>query len=225
MQINNNAQTLYDRGWIVRIQPPALPAPRRIMLLLHGWTGDETVMWVFARSLPDDFLMLAPRGPVPTGTSLGGFGWVKDRPGSAREFAAYAESGARLMDAVGAWAQERGAGGLPLHLMGFSQGAALAYTLLIQYPDRVASMAALAGLVPNGAEKALQPGLLAGKPVLITHGARDETVPVQKAREAAELFSRAGADVTYCEDDSGHKLGPGCHKRLASFFANPETRA
>ena len=218
MQTQNNPFTIYDRGWIVRIQPPETPGPHRVMLLLHGWTGDETVMWVFTRSLPKDFWLIAPRAPVPTGTTLGGYGWVKDRPGSAREFDAYAAAAPGLLASVQSWLNERGVTEQPIHLMGFSQGAAMAYTLLINHTDKIGQTAGLAGLIPHGAEKSLQPGQLMRKRVFIAHGTKDETVPVRMARTAAELLDHAGADVTYSEDESGHKLGSACHKSLASFF-------
>lgn len=217
MQNPSEAFTLFDRGWIVRIQPPKTDGPHRVMLLLHGFTGDERVMWVFTRNLPQDTWFIAPR--APHAASQGGYSWVADRSGSAREFDAFAAVIPGLLTSVQAWLKDRGVPLEQLHLMGFSQGAALAYTLLITQPDLVAKTAALAGMLPNGAERHVQPGSLTGKSVLITHGTQDTTVPVSMARVAASVLTSAGADVTYCEDDSGHKLGPGCHKNLGSFFA------
>lgn len=217
MQNQSDAFTLYDRGWIVRIQPPKIDSPQRVMLLLHGFTGDERVMWVFTRSLPQNYWLIAPRAPYPA--AQGGYSWVTDRSGSAREFEAFAAVITGVIASTQAWLKERGTPLAPLDLMGFSQGAALCYTLLITQPELIGRTAALAGMLPNGAEKHVQPGSLAGKQVLITHGTQDAIVPVSKARAAASLLQNAGADVTYCEDDSGHKLGAGCHKNLASFFA------
>lgn len=217
MQNQSEAFTLFDRGWIVRIQPPKTEGSHRVMLLLHGFTGDERVMWVFTRNLPQDYWLLALRAPHPA--PQGGYSWVADRPGSAREFDAFAAVVPGLIASVQAWLKERGAPLQPLHLMGFSQGAALCYTLLLTQPDLIGKTAALAGMLPNGAEKHAPPGSLDGKSVLITHGIQDSIVPVSMARVAASVLHEAGADVTYCEDDSGHKLGPGCHKSLGSFFA------
>lgn len=217
MQNQSEAFTLFDRGWIVRIQPPKTEGPQRVMLLLHGFTGDERVMWVFTRNLPQNYWFIALRAPHPA--PQGGFSWVANRSGSAHEFDAYASVLPGLISAVQAWLKERDAPLEPLHLMGFSQGAALAYTLLIQHPQLVGKTAALAGMLPNGAEKHAQSGNLTGKSVLITHGTQDAIVPVSMARIATNVLQSAGAEVTYCEDDSGHKLGPGCHKSLGSFFA------
>jgi hypothetical protein len=35
-------------GWTYRVRLPAGGAAPRVMLLLHGWLGNEDVMWVFA---------------------------------------------------------------------------------------------------------------------------------------------------------------------------------
>jgi hypothetical protein len=45
-------------------------------------------------------------------------------------------------------------------------------------------------------------------------------VPVEKARWSVELMQRAGSDVTYCEQQAGHKLSVSCFRALESFFAS-----
>ena len=48
-------------GWTFRLQPPQGSGPARLLVLLHGWTGDENVMWIFTRRLSRRFWLLAPR--------------------------------------------------------------------------------------------------------------------------------------------------------------------
>jgi phospholipase/carboxylesterase len=107
-----------------------------------------------------------------------------------------------------------------VHLVGFSQGAALVYTYTLLQADHIASFAGLSGFLPGGAE--LQPlnNGLRGKPAFIAHGDQDDLVPVDRARKAVELFQKAGAKVTYCEDEVGHKLSANCFKGLEAFFAS-----
>ena len=47
---------------------------------------------------------------------------------------------------------------------------------------------------------------LTGLPVFITHGTRDEIVPVEKARQSRDLYQRLQAEVTYGEYSTGHKV-------------------
>ena len=59
---------------------PASQTPRRLLLLIHGWTGDENSMWVFARNLPSDDWIIAPRAPHAAETF--GYSW-RSRHGDA----------------------------------------------------------------------------------------------------------------------------------------------
>jgi hypothetical protein len=59
--------------WILRVRIPEDSGQHPIILLLHGWTGDENAMWVFASQLPKDHVLIAPRGIFTT--PLGGYGW------------------------------------------------------------------------------------------------------------------------------------------------------
>ena len=42
-EINTSEIETID-GWTFRIQPPKIEGHNRLMLLIHGWTGDEQVM-------------------------------------------------------------------------------------------------------------------------------------------------------------------------------------
>jgi len=202
-------------NWQIRWRKPDGEGPFPVILLLHGWTGDENVMWIFTARLPAGALLLAPRAPYPT--PLGGFGWhpykakawpwVDDfRPAIQALFALIGQDNFPAADFS------------RLHLMGFSQGAALAYTFLLLHPDRISSVASLSGFLPDGAEHLTIHHALQGKPVFIAHGSSDDLVPVDRARKAVDLFQKAGATVTYCEDEVGHKLSANCFHGLESFF-------
>lgn len=51
---------------------------KRILLMLHGWTGDENSMWVFARNFPDDYYIIAPRAPHSAPET--GYSWRAPAP-------------------------------------------------------------------------------------------------------------------------------------------------
>jgi hypothetical protein len=45
------------------------------MLLIHGLTGDENSMWIFARNLSAEYWMIAPRAPHASQMAQGGYSW------------------------------------------------------------------------------------------------------------------------------------------------------
>ncbi|NTW12833.1 MAG: hypothetical protein HGA30_05945, partial [Anaerolineales bacterium] len=50
----NNTSLIQFNDWTLRVRP-ATVKPARLLLLLHGYTGDENSMWVFARDLPHHY--------------------------------------------------------------------------------------------------------------------------------------------------------------------------
>jgi len=186
-------------------------------VLLHGWTGDERVMWVFTRRFPSKYVMIAPRGLWPT--PHGGYSWREAQEGwpVLDDFRPAAEGLLALLDApppgVPALDARR------LVLMGFSQGAAFAAGLTLMYPQRVVALVMLAGFLPTDAERHADGVALDGLPVFLAHGTQDPLVPIARARQAYALWQRLGAQVTFCEDEVGHKVSAKCLRALEAFIA------
>jgi phospholipase/carboxylesterase len=213
MAIDEKVITIND--WVIRMQRPEGNGPFGVWLMLHGWTGDENSMWIFAPSLPKQAIKLAPRGLFTTQEK--GYSW----------HAAISKPWPWMDDfqpAVNALLELVSGKNFPdgdfsqLHLIGFSQGAALAYAMAIMYPERITSLVGLSGFIPDGASAWLRQGRLTGLPVFIAHGTEDELVPVERARGSVELLKNYGAKVTYCEDRVGHKLSANCLRGLGAFY-------
>jgi phospholipase/carboxylesterase len=216
VQTEISTYTTYDSGWILRIRPALTDKTRRVLLLIHGWTGDENSMWVFARQLPDDYLVLAPRGPI---SAPSGYGWAALDGDISPPIQAYLDISNRLMDQAYAWLKAHKVNQeTPIHLMGFSQGAAMCYAVLTQRPGQIAKVAGLSGFLPDGIQQLLPNGHLSGKEVFIAHGAKDETIAIKRAQETVRVLEQAGAKVYYCEEDVGHKLGAACFSGLKEFL-------
>ena len=210
-------ELLTFKNWTLRLRT-AKAKPGRLLILVHGWMGDENSMWVFARNLSPEYAILAPRGPfsVPDG----GYSWREIKPGawgiaSLEDFRKVVET---LLAFVDEWSASAGMDVSQLDLMGFSQGAAMVYTLALLHPERVRRIAALAGFIPEDGETYLDPRHLSGKPVFVTHGRQDDLIPVERARRAVALLKEVGAQVAYCESDAGHKVSKECLKEMELFF-------
>ena len=176
-------------------------------------------MWVFAGKLPRAALLIAPRAPyISEHPEYGGYSWVERRAESFSRFEAFGAARERFDDLLPEIATALDADLSSFAMMGFSQGAAFAYTYALTHPGRVSRLAALAGFLPEGSEEALGRGAAADLPVYIAHGAKDDTVPIARAQQARDALTAGGANVAYCESDTGHKLGANCFAELAAFF-------
>jgi phospholipase/carboxylesterase len=196
----------------------ATEAPARLLLLVHGWTGDENSMWVFARNLPGGYWIVAPRAPYATSPS--GYSWRPSRPGAhdRPSFEDLQPAVEPLLSFVDSYAAQHSMAALEFDAMGFSQGAALLSILALLRPERVRRLGLLAGFVPQGAEPLAESRPLQGKPLFVAHGTLDDLVPIDVARASVDVLATAGANVTYCEDDVGHKLSAKCMRALQTYF-------
>jgi phospholipase/carboxylesterase len=207
------------KDWTLRVRESTSPSPR-LMLLIHGHTGDENVMWVFARNLSADYWMVAPRAPHPSQREEGGYSWrlPSDEPEKHSRSEELRDSAHALIRLVDEYAASKGRDVRTFDVMGFSQGAAMSSLLALLYPQRIRKVGMLAGFVPSGLEELISQRPLEGKPVFVAHGTRDETVTIESARASMEILEQAGAQITFCEDDVGHKVSASCLRALKDFF-------
>ena len=217
--MNEKLKILKTKEWIIRYRLPDGDGPHPVIWLLHGWTGGEDSMWIFASRLPEQYLLLAPRGLYPT--PMGGYSWHNMHGGriwpEVGDFQPTIEKLCLLMDE---WPLTAPAVDFSrFRIAGFSQGGALAYSFAMFHPERIIALAGLASFLPENADQYLHESHLREIPVYISHGVKDNIVPVARARQAVQQLQRAGAQVHYCESDAGHKLSAGCFSGMETFFA------
>jgi phospholipase/carboxylesterase len=215
----NSTSLTSFKNWTLRILESTHQASR-LLFLIHGHTGDENSMWVFARGMPGHYQIVAPRAPYSA--DLGGYSWRPPQTGnydqlSLEALRPAAEALIRLVDEYSASA---GIDAGVFDVMGFSQGAAVSSLLAFLHPKRVRKAGLLAGFVPNGLEEIVTQRPLEGKQFFVAHGTKDETVSIDRARASIALLEKAGAQVTYCEDRVGHKVSVTCLRALQRFFAD-----
>ena len=203
-------------GWTFRVQYPHNTAgPQRLMLLLHGYQGNENVMWVLTKPLPKDYYLLAPRAPIKAGD--GQFSWHEIAP-QWPGIEDYQNLAKQLLTRVDQWLEREKIQQSTFDVMGFSQGAIMAYALAILHPERINRVAALAGFIPQTWQSELKEDALSGKAFFVAHGTQDDIIPIARARQAADWLTENGAQVTFCEAEIGHKLSANCFNGLGEFF-------
>ena len=201
-------------AWTLRVRPGH---GKQILLLLHGWTGDENSMSVLMRGIPDKYWLLAPRGVYTASPS--GYSWQTPvSPGSRSSIESYRNSVESLLGFLDLWKTENELNIATVDIMGFSQGGALAFSIGALKPDRVNKVIILSGFAPKGIEEYLQPEIFLGKEFFVAHGAKDEIVPISKAFEIVNYLKGTGAELVFCQSDSGHKVSASCFNSLLQFI-------
>ncbi len=215
-RIATDTELIEFNGWTLRVRHSG--KPRRLLLLVHGFTGDENSMWVFTRGVSSHYMIVAPRAPFAADPS--GYSWRSSQPDltikpAMQMFRESVDGLIRLVDEYQAFVKMEAP---TFDVLGFSQGAAMSSLLMLMYPQRVHRAGILAGFVPEEVEELTASLPLAGKQVLMAHGTQDQTITIERARQSAALLERAGASVIFCEDEVGHKLGANGLRALDAYL-------
>lgn len=196
-----------------------------VVVMVHGWGGNESVTWIFKQSLPDDVAIITPRAPLMV--DEGSYVWFRrsqDRPlqpepETHRTALALLEKFLASLEELYPIDPKR------LLLLGFSQGGAICNNLVMTHPHLAMGMASLSSFVPP-LPLALSPvDSLSGLPVFIAHGIRDDIVALTEGQRTRDLYERLGADVTYGEYEVAHKITTEGLRNLKMWVAEVVTSA
>lgn len=216
-QLFTQGPAVEQAGLVHRVLQPTGPGPHPTVVMLHGRSGDEDVMWVFARTVPRNWLLVAPR--AIKADPDGGYSWHPRHQDEWPPLDRFDEATAAVTRFVNALPQLYNADPDHVYLMGFSQGAATAYATAMRQPELVQGIAGLVGFVPTEADAVLAAKALKGLPILMAVGKEDERIPYAVSQASAQALRNTGAELEYYEYDTGHKLNAQGMRDLKQWWA------
>ena len=203
-------------GLVHRVWEPDSDHNRPTIVMLHGRSGTEDVAWVFARALPKEWLLVAPR--AIHADHRGGYSWDVRPEGQWPPHNAFDDATAALDHFINALPRLYNADLNRLYLLGFSQGAAVCYSYARRYAKKVKGIAGLVGLTTVDAANDPNRVNLQDLPIFMAVGRRDETVPLSISRLCANALIAGGARLDYREYSTGHKLNSRGMRDLATWW-------
>jgi len=207
-------------------------APGTLVVGLHGMGEHDGVMARRLHPLADaGHALLVPRAPHPLEIRRPdririGYAWYHYDGDEARFLASMDRAASFLFPLVD---EVRDAPGVPgsapeprrTVLVGFSQGAYLAYYLALRHPDRFVGVCGIAGRAkPEVLEEYLDDAR--GIRVLHLHGEDDAAVSPDPCRESIEALARAGLDARFELLPGAHDVSPEMVTRLAAWISDLE---
>lgn len=194
----------------------SVDGPRPAVFVLHGRGADERDLLPVAERLSDGLHVISFRAPEPL---MGGYTWyeIVTPNGDLRRSQPDEDDFRRSLDLV-AESVDVAVTGYDLDpdrlgVLGFSQGAIMSFSLLLESPSRYAWCAGLHGYLA-GSHARLDPPGIDGRPVFIGAGSADQIIPAERAKAAADRLSEIGCEVTYNEYDTSHGIS---HEELADL--------
>lgn len=204
----------------MNVRQPDSVGPFPVSFLLHGWTGDENSMKIFTNILPVNHLIIAPRAIYSSKyIKTGGYSWAKNHSGGFWPgMDDFRSAEGILFKLIETLSKQYEGEFDKINLIGFSQGAALSYVFACSYPQLVNRMVSLAGFMPDCGDQVIAKNKLLGVRVFMAHGIKDSIVPIEMARAAQKFLTRAGAQVEFCQSNSGHKIDKDCLSAITRFM-------
>lgn len=188
---------------------PGTEGPLPTVVAIHGHGANGLDLLGLAPYLAGGrLLVLCPEAQFVLQEGMLSFTWFQTAPPQRRT----SEEFERVADQLGTFVDEAvpAYGGDPDRtvVLGFSQGGTLAYRLGLAAPRRYRGIAALSTWLPPEAQEHADHEALPDLRLLVQHGAQDQVVTVDRARESHEGLLALGVSPDYHEYDMGHEIRP-----------------
>ena len=177
--------------------------PSGTLVMLHGMTGTSEKMQPLAESLaPNGWNVICPQAEIEHPTR-GGFAWWLRAEDPTLPLDS--ESQTQVEDSMQRVIREIPNG--PVIIGGFSQGGAIASALLeTDLHEKIVGLVLIGtkSVRPDFLRESLP--FLKPREVVWMHGRKDHLVPLEVAKEHAEIYESAGWPVTRLEHEKGHMV-------------------
>ncbi len=200
--------------------------PKATVVILHGYGADEEDLLGIGNEFPFPILAISLRAPIAL--PWGGFAWYhleQSAQGLKADDTSRKVSEQMLLEQLPSIIKQEGGDASQVILMGFSQGAAMTYSLLIGHDLAAAGLTLrraiiLSGYIPRDLVVPAKEKRFDGLPLFISHGEFDELIPVLALDEAEGIFRASGADVRANLYEMGHGIDPEVTADLATWLGN-----
>lgn len=180
-----------------------------LLILMHGVGSNEEDLFGLAPYVPENFHVLSLRAPYAMGPSA--YGWFEfsiSRAGD-RIINEQQETAARqlLAQTVATAARQLGIPPERVVLGGFSQGGIMALSLLLTQPALIhAAMVMHSRLLQQVVPLVVPAEELQGKRLWLSHGTRDQVIPLAAAHAIRNLVKTLPIELSYAEYASAHEI-------------------
>ena len=195
------------------------------LIVMHGYGANEFDLLGIADYFKEPLTVLSFRAPLPV--EWGGHAWYKlsQNPDGTllADDESRKESEELLLAQLPGILKETESDAENIYLMGFSQGAAMCYSLLGRHDLKakglnVRGVMALSGYIPHDVMEDIVEKRFDGLPVFMSHGEIDQLIPPRALTVAKETMEVLGATVTGQIYPMGHSISDEALQDLTAWL-------
>ena len=195
-------------------------APYPCILLLHGYGSNADDLFSFASYLPEHLTVISLEAPL--GTPFGGKAWYSIHFDAAQDKWSDLEEAKKslvtITEQLENFINEFDLNPKDISLMGFSQGAILSWSLLLDHPDRFRRSICMSGYINT---QLLENPLEEYQNVLAyaSHGTNDPTVPYDWGESSVNELRTNNPKVTFNSYADAHNVSPENFRDLLEWIS------
>lgn len=190
------------------------------IILLHGYGSNAEDLFSFANYLPQQLTVISLEAPL--NTPFGGKAWYSIHFDAAQDKWSDIEEAKKSLVAITQqleyFINEYDLNPKDISLMGFSQGAILSWSLLLDHPKRFRRAICMSGYINT---QLLEKPLDEYQNVLAyaSHGTNDPTVPYQWAESGITKLKINNPEIVFNSYHDGHNVSPENFKDLLEWIS------
>tara|TARA_B100000965_G_scaffold75022_1_gene59283 strand:+ start:190 stop:813 length:624 start_codon:yes stop_codon:yes gene_type:complete len=177
------------------------------IILLHGYGSDENDLFSFAEYLPKKYTIISLRAPFET--PMGGYCWFSINFNNSNEKwsdhkQAY-QSILNLESQIDFFIQKYNLEPDQVDLLGFSQGAVLSWTLLLDLSIKINRAVCLSGYIDKSL---LKEDIYSYRDIIAysSHGTNDPVIPFDWAKTSIESLKENNPNVVFNSFQDAHNV-------------------
>ena len=177
------------------------------IILLHGYGSDENDLFSFAEYLPKKYTIISLRAPFET--PMGGYCWFSINFNNSNEKwsdhkQAY-QSILNLESQIDFFIQKYNLEPDQIDLLGFSQGAVLSWTLLLDFSIKINRAVCLSGYIDKSL---LKEDIYSYRDIIAysSHGTNDPVIPYDWAKTSIESLKENNPNVVFNSFQDAHNV-------------------
>jgi phospholipase/carboxylesterase len=199
-----------NTGLIYKVNQPSKKTEKTpVIIMLHGYGSNEEDLFALARSFDDRFITFSLRAPFVADGQ--GYSWYKldflPQKQFNYDYKQAKESRAKILSFISNACKAYKADSTQVFIMGFSQGAIMAYEVALSKPEKIKGVVALSGKLLDETKKTKTDAIILSEvKFFIAHGSMDNVIDFKEGEDASKFLQSKKNNVSFKSYEMPHSI-------------------